>query len=90
MNHTKRKWVVSSSILVVNENARVAAAPDLLDACRYALPLICGERLKNDAFPPDDNLGEYLAGLFETCEKKLERAITKAKLKQANEPERTG
>jgi len=56
-----------------------AAAPDLLAACDYALPLVCGVRLKNDAFPPDDDLGKYLAGLFETCEKNLEAAIKKAK-----------
>jgi hypothetical protein len=56
-----------------------AAAPDLLAACEYALPLIIGERLKNDTFPPDDDLGEYLAGLIKTCEKKLESAIKKAK-----------
>ncbi|KKN69801.1 hypothetical protein LCGC14_0437470 [marine sediment metagenome] len=60
----------------------------LLNVCKYALPLICGERLKNDAFPPDDDLGKYLADLFEICEKKLETTINKAE--QADEPERTG
>ena len=51
---------------------------DLLAVCKYALPLIIGERLKNDIFPPKDDLEKYLAGLFETCEKKLESVIKKA------------
>jgi len=69
------------TIIETDANARlIAAAPDLLAACEYALPLIIGERLKNDIFPPKkDDLGEYLAGLIETCEKKLEFAIEKTK-----------
>jgi len=47
----------------------------LLEACKKALPLIAGERIANDAFPPTDYLGKCLAESMEKSEKELQAAI---------------
>lgn len=54
------------------------AAPDLLAACEMALEIVAGERIKNDAFPPKQELEIVFDKYVRECEGKLEQAITKA------------
>ena len=57
---------------------RLDATSDLLAACKLALPLIAGERINNDAFPPTGDLEIFLASSIRDCEKIIEAAIAKA------------
>lgn len=63
---------------IANANL-IAAAPDLLDACKDALEIVAGERITYDAFPPKDHLTKILEKIVRRCEEKLEAAIKKAK-----------
>lgn len=47
----------------------------LLAACKDALPLITGERIAFDAFPPEDELTKALAKDMRETEQKLKAAI---------------
>lgn len=47
----------------------------LLTACGNALPLIAGERIKNDALKPETNIEKHLDKLIRESEKELEIAI---------------
>ena len=64
------------------DNARlIAAAPDLLEACKEALVVVEGERIHFDAFPADGEILRMREHDVRKCEKQLQTAIAKAENK---------